>query len=109
MGAEFSVNLIVRPFAIEMHIQLAQERSKGVGVSHLYRVAGPVGQFEHVIKTIRSAIYGGLENPFVSIPLSLKFGFGIGPVNYGQRFCVRAKGSDHLRAIHRVEPKDTEW
>jgi hypothetical protein len=65
-----------------MHIQLAQERSKGVGISHLNRVAGPVGHFEQVIKTVRSAVYDGLENPFGSDPLSHKFGFWVGAVDY---------------------------
>src|ERR1700751_1355687 len=109
MGAEFSVYLVVGTLAIQMHVQLAQERSEGVGVSELSCFPGPVGHFEQIIKTIGSTVCCGFENTLVGTPLGNKSALRIGPVYHRQRFCVRPESSDHLVAIDRVETKDTEW
>ncbi|HEX4202326.1 MAG TPA: hypothetical protein VHY59_12460, partial [Chthoniobacterales bacterium] len=106
---EFSVYLVVGTLAIQMHVQLAQERSEGVGVSQLRCFPGPVGYLEQVVKTIGSTVCCRLENALISNFLSNKSVLWIGPVYHRQRFCVRPESSDHLVAIDRVETKDAEW
>src|SRR5215469_3904474 len=109
MGAEFSVYLVVGALAIQMHVQVAQERPEGVRVSELSCFSGPVGYLEQIIKTIGSTVCCGFENALVGNLLSNKSVLWIGPVYHGQRFCVRPESSDHLVAIDRVEAKHTEW
>src|ERR1700742_4144488 len=99
MGPEFSVYLVVGTLAIQMHVQLAQERSEGVGVSELSCFPSPVGHFEQIIKTIGSTLCGGFENALIGNPLSNKSALRIGPVYHRECFCVRPESSDHLVAI----------
>jgi hypothetical protein len=109
MGAKFSVYLVVGTLAIEVHVEVAQERSEGVGVGELSCFPGPVSYLEQIIKTIGSTLCCRLENTLVGNLLSNKSALRIGPVYHRQRFSVRSESSDHLVAIDRVETKDTEW
>ena len=109
MGAEFSIDLVVGALAIQMHIQLAKERTKRIGVSELSCFPGPVGHLEQIIKTIGSTVCYRFENAPVGDSLRNLSVLRIGPVYHRQRFCVGSESSDHLVAIDRVEAKDAEW
>jgi hypothetical protein len=91
MSAQFLVDLIVITLAKEVHIQLAQERSKRVRVCDLELFAGPSIDFEEVIEPRAGSFEPGFKETFLRDSLSGKTPFLVVAINDGQRFCVWTK------------------
>jgi hypothetical protein len=99
VSTQLFVNLVVVPFAVQVHVQVAQHLAIRECVTDLKCLTGPVCDFQQIVKSLPRILNVCLEHSFLGNPFSRKPTFRLAAIDDSQGFRVRAKRPDYKMLV----------
>src|SRR5215469_15169830 len=108
MSAQFFVNLEMVTLPIEVHVEVAKNRSVGVWIADLEALAGPGSDLQQIIKSLRYIGELRFEQAFIRDTICRKLALWVVSVNDRQFFRVRPKSPDDPQSIDLMQAEDAK-